>query len=58
MTYTENKYTLWYYGYDHNTGELVQRHDVFTGSRYACYKLRATKSFRWQYKVKRSTFNQ
>ena len=41
------KYTLWFTDGDGNL-----KYDVFTGTRYECYKLRNSKSFSWQYKVK------
>jgi len=42
------KYTLWYFDGD---GKCL--YDVFTGTRYECYRLRSRKSFSWQYKVKK-----
>jgi len=43
------KYTLWYFDENGN-----KKYDVFTGSRYECYKLKRQKSFAWQYKVLKS----
>jgi hypothetical protein len=47
-------YTLWYYAYDKNYDKLIKQHDVYTGSRYQCYKIRNSKSFSRQYKVLKS----
>lgn len=48
------KYTLWFYAYNDNCDKLVRQYDVYTGTRYQCYKLRASMSFSWQYKVFKS----
>jgi hypothetical protein len=48
------KYTLWYYSYDENYDKLIKRYDMFTGTRYQCYKMRKLKSFSWQYRVLKS----
>lgn len=48
-------YTLWFYAPDTN-GEMKKRYDVFTGTRYQCYKVRKSKNFSWQYKVLRATW--
>lgn len=48
------KYTVWFCGFDHEKGILTPRYDVFSGSRYECYKYRNAKTqFRYQYKVVR-----
>jgi hypothetical protein len=49
------KYTLWFYQLNSDS-EYYKAYDVFTGTRYECYKLRATKSFRHQYKVLKATW--
>lgn len=48
------KYTLWFY--DCKNGQLYKAYEVFTRTRYQCYKLRKTKTFSWQYKVLRCTW--
>lgn len=45
-------HTLYYYGVN-KEGQLVLQYDIFTGTRYECYKIRNTKSFKWQYKVQK-----
>lgn len=50
------RYKLWFYAYDKQTGEFAKQYYVFTGTRYQCYKVRASKSFSWQYKVIKSTW--
>ena len=45
------KYTLWFYD-----GNGNRRYDVFTGTRYQCYKLRHTKTFSLQYRVFKCTW--
>ena len=44
------EYTLWFYKLNKD-GEWYKAYDIFTGSRYQCYKRRAALSFRHQYKV-------
>lgn len=44
------EYTLWFYDCNRN-GEMYKAHDICTGTRSYCYKIRAMKSFSWQYKV-------
>ena len=51
------KYTLWFYAYDNDFYRLIPKYDIFTGSRYQCYKRRNAKiHFRCQYKVCISKF--
>ena len=47
------QYTLWFYNLDKNS-EYKKAYDVFTGTRYECYKLRSRKGFQHQYKVLKS----
>ena len=49
------KYTLWFYDCDKN-GEFYKAYDIFTGTRYQCYKKRKYKNFYWQYKVERCSW--
>lgn len=44
------KYVLWYYGLNKD-GKFVPRYDLYTGTRYECYKIRKSKDFQHQYKV-------
>lgn len=50
------KYTLWFYDNFHEKNGRIPFYDIFTGTRYECYKLRNSKSFREQYKVKICTW--
>jgi hypothetical protein len=46
------KYTVWFYAHNEHTGTFTRRYDLFTGTRYECYKYRSYKrDFQWQYKV-------
>lgn len=44
-------FTVWFFEYDKNFGCFVKQYDIFSGSRYQCYKIKNSKSFSWQYKV-------
>jgi hypothetical protein len=46
-------YTLWFYEPNNEMigTKMIKKYDVFTGTRYQCYKLKSQKSFSWQYKV-------
>jgi hypothetical protein len=45
-----DRYTVWFYNVNRN-GELERAYDVFTGTRYQCYKYRNSRPFAWQYRV-------
>ena len=46
------KYTVYFYATDRITGDFSQQYDVFSGTRYECYKWKKGRlHFGWQYKV-------
>jgi len=47
------EYTLWFYDIDKN-GEFYRAHDIFTGTRNKCYRIRKGKNFGHQYRVFRA----
>ena len=51
MKQNKQLYTVWFYDYDERQGKLVKSHDIFTGTKYECYKLKNSKTFSNQYKV-------
>jgi hypothetical protein len=47
-------YILWFLKYSED-GKLHKAYDIFTGTKYLCYKLRNVKDFRHQYRVCKAT---